>query len=312
MTNPNEQQQRPRPGKKPFATDEQVARAIDPSLNLMTDRRQGHVKRVLEVAGIVLFLLALFFGTSIVKPETVVKPYKSGFETVELRLREALSQIPESESDARPFLAEIYEALGHACYFQHKFSEANQYYLCAGELYETLNGSRSEGKAKSLWNVAHTLWVQGDRKAAESALQQAAALYRTQQGEMGLHMLQACLHRQARLCAEQGNWESALTAAKEVVQLQIDEYGEEHPLTLQGKLVVSDCLIELKRFEKAESLLLNTYALVAGQATPDALLVSEALKSLVDLYTGWDREEEADRYDHLLTASLEQGSRSQS
>ena len=74
---------------------------------------------------------------------------------------------------------------------------------------------------------------------------------------------------------------------REALDIRLDAYGETHELTTDVKRALGSCLTALAHYDKAESLLLDSYAFYKNEQEQDEL--QEALEALIDLYTAWGK-----------------------
>ena len=152
--------------------------------------------------------------------------------------------------------------------------------------------------AYGLQNLAGWLVEEGDYETAEPLLEEALAMNQRvlQSDHPDIAITQSGM---AVLLLETDRADGALEMAVAASETLAATFGDDHWRTAWARCLEGASLAALGRFADAEPLLLQAYELLSTGTGARVSQVASASRYLVDLYTAWDRPEDAARYSEV-------------
>ena len=104
----------------------------------------------------------------------------------------------------------------------------------------------------------------------------------------------------AAFLEERGDYGRAEKYYREAVEVNRKALGEKNMWTVLAVIDLGGALIKLKRFDEAESLLIDSYTYMRGKLKTQSVNMQKAIESLVNLYETWNKPDKADEYRAFL------------
>ena len=155
-------------------------------------------------------------------------------------------------------------------------------------------GSQNTKVAVVLLNLGISLQAQGRAAESEEIYRQALEIRRARFGERH-HKVAAVATNLASLLVATGRFEEAKRLALEA----LETFREAMPDTWRiahAQSVLGSCLAGAGRFEEAEPLLLESYPILVEHQRECTRYTTDAVRRLIDLYDGWERQDESEKY----------------
>ena len=213
----------------------------------------------------------------------------------ELFYREAIAMQRFLLGEDHPDIA---MALNNLAFVVHKKGELNAAIAMSREsleMYQRTVGSDHLSVARGKNNLATLLIENKEYAAAEQPLREALDLRRQLLGlehpDVAVSMILL-----ADLFVETARYAEALDLAVPAKTICVEALGLDHWQTASAASAQGAALAGLKRYDKAEPLLVESYKVLRNDADARPLYVSSARRWLVDLYIQTGRPAEAERY----------------
>jgi tetratricopeptide (TPR) repeat protein len=257
-------------------------------------------------------------------------------------LRQALALRERRFGQKHPHTLVSLNKLGLLLRDKREYAAAREVFERTLELRRELLGSEHPHVGVSLNNLGLVLYAQGDYEQAADVFEEALAVYRRTLDPGDARIVETLVNLGAAL-RQRGELEAALVRCQEALEVvSADDPGYSNLLYLIGRLyldrgdpqsaepmlresfrihcgrsdanpramltvegALTDCLIGLKRFEEAERLLLERYALQAEKPGPEDPRTRATLERLAALYEAWDKPAEAEKYRARLPSGPE-------
>ena len=111
----------------------------------------------------------------------------------------------------------------------------------------------------------------------------------------------------ARFYLTHGRFGDALPHARNQLESYRMQIVEDHTWTMDARVILGLCLLELDRFQEAEAHFLRAYGAYEEAGDREQPRAQELVSHLVTLYGGWGRPEEKARFRRLLLPAEEEG-----
>ncbi len=151
----------------------------------------------------------------------------------------------------------------------------------------------------TLDSYAALLKAKGDYEHAERLQREAIAIARKAFGDEH-RAIAITTGKLAGIIRATGDARRALPVYRDALARYERLLAPDHPTILSSHANVGACLIDLARYQEAETLLLPTYQTLQETQGPDHRLTKSALNYLVTLYEAWDKPDKAATYRALL------------
>ena len=143
-------------------------------------------------------------------------------------------------------------------------------------------------------NVAWAEYRRGRSREAERIFR--AALPVLDSAWVGTPSISLTLVNYGEVLASAGKCDEAEPLLGRAVGLELEQLPEDHDRVIRARRLWGGCLLELTRFEEAESPLLAAYHSLLEARGPDDAFTVAAASDLQRLYVAWGRQDEAERY----------------
>ena len=204
-------------------------------------------------------------------------------------LNEALAILREALGDAHPDVARTLINLGTLRFRMGEAEAAEQAYREALAIQRTALRDGHPALASTLQSLASLLKYSGTHfEESEALYQEALAVRRATLDTLHLS-LGITLNSYADLLRRHARWAAAVAPSTEA--LRIFEHHEVTRRVVRARLDLGHCFLQLNRYAEAEPLLLAAHEALAD--TPQA---SSSRALLAQLYTAWNRPEQAAQY----------------
>ncbi|MCG8403702.1 MAG: serine/threonine-protein kinase [Phycisphaerales bacterium] len=226
------------------------------------------------------------------------------FDHAEPLLRESLSIRLKVLGERHPHVAKNMNNLAALLYAKKDYDAAEPLYRKALEMYSELVGEKHPLVGTILNNLGNLKRAKGEygeearqfyRRSIETFNETLPANHRYQAGPLvGLGML----------LIKMGDFAEAEPYLQKALVIHRSTLPDTHPRTVQTEELLSRCLMELRRFENAESVLLESYSRlseVRGEGEP-AIVAARA--RLASLYERWGKPEAAEKYSDKAAATV--------
>ncbi|MGD8536990.1 MAG: tetratricopeptide repeat protein, partial [Candidatus Aminicenantes bacterium] len=104
----------------------------------------------------------------------------------------------------------------------------------------------------------------------------------------------------AAFLEERDDYDRAEKYYREAVEINRELLGEKNMRTILAEIDLGNVLIKLRRFDEAESLLIDSYKYMRGRLKTQSVNMRKAIESLVSLYETWNKPDKAEEYRALL------------
>ncbi len=180
-----------------------------------------------------------------------------------------------------------------------QYSEAKKLYDEAFAAFEHTYGLQHPYTAGIVNNLALTYCSLGDYEKSEELHRQALELHK-QVYPPGHHKISYPYIGLGAVYSAQGEYVEAESMYRQALELTEPNFAADHPRIAEIKSLLGGCLCELGRFEEAERVLLESYTSQKETYSNKDKRTRDTLQRLVELYTDWDKPDEAATYQSLL------------
>ena len=215
-------------------------------------------------------------------------------EAEELYL-EALEMDRTLLGDDHPYVAYDMGVLATLLFEKGDYDAAEPYYRNSLDMRRRILGERHRSTLNSQNNFAFFLLHTGQPATAEPLFRKNLIMLKEELGD--IHPFVGTTHHnlaQARLF--QGDPEEAMREVEEAIRIRKEAMGEDNPYVAISVGLRGAILAETGQFEEAEQILLATHEVLNEAFGPQSLYVRDARKRLHQLYTDWDKPEQAASY----------------
>jgi serine/threonine protein kinase/Tfp pilus assembly protein PilF len=221
--------------------------------------------------------------------------YKGGLDSAEVLLRNALNTRRASRSTDNLGLAKTLDDLGWLLLTEGNMDEAEMHFRESLTIRRRLLSPEHPQVAVSLDNMGWLLQQKGDLAGAETYSREALALKRKILDPNDPELANS-YNGLAAILRAKGDYQGAEPLFRAALAIQAHAFSERHLMTAITANRLGDCLVALARFEEAEPLLVDSYPRIAAARGADDEMSLVALQRLINLYDGWGKPVEADRY----------------
>lgn len=215
------------------------------------------------------------------------------FPEAEALQREALAMYRELFGDDHATIAYATNDLAKQLREQGRLEEAATLYREAVDRFARPLGSSHPFTAVVRTNLAWTEHLRGQDVKAEAIYRRAVPILDS--AWAGTPAIASTLVDFGVVLATRGKCREAEPLLRRALQQERGRWPPEHERVVRPQRQLGTCLANLRRFDEAESLLLDTYRTVIEVGRPTGAVVDIA-RELVRLYELWDRQELAARY----------------
>ena len=161
-----------------------------------------------------------------------------------------------------------------------------------------LYGNEHVNVAIDLNNLGNLLLKNGDYKESEPLLREAAAILKKQdQPELSIIM-----GNLGELIAKKGDPAAAEPILADALATGLQVFGGQNQDVAKIRSKYGACLIQLRKFDKAEEELLAALPVLRDSLGVQNETTQGIISRLVELYEAWGKEEEASKYRALLSS----------
>jgi tetratricopeptide (TPR) repeat protein len=217
--------------------------------------------------------------------EEVVKVDPSDLQK---QIDELLSQAPDS-----PLLASLYKSLGKAHKDAVRYTEVEEPYQKALELYEHQLGKEHSDVAFTLNELAELYKLQGKYSKAEPMYLRSLEILERQLGEDHLSVASS-LNNLALLYESQGKYSEAEPLYLRSLEIRERQLGEDHSDVAQSLNNLALLYESQGKYSEAERMYLRSLEILERQLGEDHLLVANSLNNLAGLYKSQGQYSEAE------------------
>lgn len=224
------------------------------------------------------------------------------YDGAESRYQEALAMRQKLLGKEHPEVANSLNNMGTLLHDKKAYAEAETIHREALAMRRKLFGETHPDVANSLSNLAAVVMRTSGYQDAAQLMQEALAIEKSLLGEdhprvgMSLHNLAATLHFN-------GDCEAADPHYRSSIAIYQKAHPEGHPLTAVFESHWADCLKKAGQYELSEATLLRSHETLVDTYGGEHGYTQYARKSLVSLYTKWNKPEQADHWRKQVTAS---------
>lgn len=202
-------------------------------------------------------------------------------QTIEVEQRVKGPTHPESMRTVNN-LAILYMSMG-------KLEEAEQLVLEGLEMRRRVLGDDHPDTLRAMGTFAELTRVKGDVAGAEKLFREVVAEHRRVLGPthptLALH-----LYSLANLVAHRGDMAEAEQFFRESLEICRTSLPEKHFQTAVSQVGLGACLLKLKRFEEAETLVLDAFSNLQGNPEVTPYWQQSIAMVLMKIYEGWETE----------------------
>lgn len=208
-------------------------------------------------------------------------------ESLEMRRKIAKGRLDTEVATSLNNLASLLQDKGD-------FTEAERRYRDALDMRRKILDDQHPSVARSLSNLGLVLHLRGNSAEAEKYLREAL-LIADKNPEVTAFERAVYLRHLASVLVALGKPAEGEDRAQEALALFRDDDPDSWRVP-DTESVLGGCLAAQGRFEEAEPLLIQSYAVLAKDSGEGAKQVPVALKRIIDLYTAWGKPEQAAAY----------------
>ncbi|MBW3543009.1 MAG: serine/threonine-protein kinase [Planctomycetes bacterium] len=221
--------------------------------------------------------------------------HQKRFVEAEHMLRDLVEIYRRKHGDEHPATLSALNNLARAYHDQGMLAVAQHDFRQVVETAERVLGPDDLSTLQFRISLAENLQSQ---KLLAEAEAEFAAIHQAVQNRYGReHRYALNTARQlARAMAAAGNYEKAEPVLRDTLELQKKTLPAGHWLTAATESLLGECLMKLGKHADAEPLLVDSFRRLKDEGSAPADAVREAHRRVVELYEGWGRPEEADRW----------------
>ena len=217
------------------------------------------------------------------------------YSAAETNYQEALSIRRSVLGEQHPLVAQSLNNLAFLYYDMDQRDRALELSRNALAVYRQAYPGNHQDVAYGMQNLAGWLVEAGDYVTAEpllrEALQMNQALFEPDHPEIAITKTGMAI-----LLLRTGRAASAVVMAQAAHESLAESYGTDHWRTAWALSTQGASLTKLSRYDEAEPLLLGSYQQLQGNTGARPVHTDTARQYLIDLYTAWDRPQDAARY----------------
>ena len=225
------------------------------------------------------------------------------YSAAEANYQEALTMRRELFNEQHPLLGNSLNNLAFLYYDMGDNERALELSRNALAVYRNAYPGNHPDVAYGMQNLAGWLVEAGDYEAAEpllrEALQMNQALFDANHPEIAITQTGMAI-----LLLRTGRATAALEIAQTAHESLAEAYAPDHWRTAWALSTQGASLTQLSRYAEAEPLLLESYEQLRGNTGARAVHIDTARQYLMELYTAWDRPQDATRYSADAESSL--------
>ncbi|MCC7170901.1 MAG: tetratricopeptide repeat protein [Planctomycetes bacterium] len=154
---------------------------------------------------------------------------------------------------------------------------------------------------RAIGNLAHDYLRRGDVNAARPLAEEALAAAQRVLGPRHVDTLIA-IARMGNVFRNENDVEKALAHFEQAATGATEYLGAEHPTTCEFRIHRAAMWAKSNRFEEAEAELLAVHAVLAKRFGEDGRRTQVAVRELIDSYTAWGKNEQAEAWRAKLAA----------
>lgn len=226
--------------------------------------------------------------------EEYVESEKLYLEALQMR-RKLLGENHQRVANTLNSLAILYVRQG-------ELEKAEDAYRQAIDILISQNGEEHPYVAAGMYNLATVLIELGDFAEAESLLQKSMTI--TQMVLPETHRdRQRPIRGLASMYMKRQQYDSAEPLLREILTSMKNTRPEGHRYIADAQSDLAACITQLGKYVEAEELLVSGYEVHKEKRGADHGRTLETLERLIELYTVWDRPDEAASYKTILNSS---------
>ena len=220
------------------------------------------------------------------------------FDEAEAYMIEARDIFRRQLGDKHPNVVHCTNSLGVICHHKGDYDRAETLFREALAIQRERFGPDSPTVANTLVNLGGVLLARDEFDPAEALLQKALAIQRKVLSPSHLDMTLS-MTLVAKLLLERrapGDVEKADVVLRECLDIRGKTLPADHWQVIETEGLLGESLTLLRRFEQAESVLLESHRKLEAAGGPRGEQGRELLARLVRLYRAWDRSDDADKW----------------
>lgn len=153
--------------------------------------------------------------------------------------------------------------------------------------------------ATNLHNYSILLYRKGDREKAEAMSREALEIFRSIVGDV--HPAIATISDNlVKIMLAQGKYVEAEEKMQNIIEIREQVFPADSWMITDSKAKWGNCLAKLKRYEEAETILLESYPILKLEPGEDHPATKAAIRYIINLYQAWDKPEKVAEYEAFL------------
>ncbi len=219
---------------------------------------------------------------------------KGEYDSAEPYAREALSIFRTVFGTAHPELATSMSILGSILMEKKELGEAESLFRTSLDMRRRILGVNHRDTGMGITHLAELLRSQGNYSESEALYREVLAREPDGDDHPGIAIVSGLL---ANVLQDAGRYAEAESAYRDALRRMEKALPAGHVRVARALVGLGLCLTALRRFEEAETHLLEAYAAFPREQKLD---IQRVLRGLVELHVQWNKPSEAARYDLLL------------
>jgi tetratricopeptide (TPR) repeat protein len=180
-----------------------------------------------------------------------------------------------------------------------KLDTAEVLYEEALQINRKLYGEFHPEIATNLHNYSILLYRKGDREKAEAMSREALEIFRSFVGD--IHPAIATISDNlVKIMLAQGKYVEAEEKMRNIIEIREQVFPADSWMITDSKAKWGNCLAKLKRYEEAETILLESYPILKLEPGEDHPATKAAIKYIINLYKTWGKPEKIAEYEAFL------------
>jgi serine/threonine protein kinase len=233
---------------------------------------------------------------------------KGDYDGAEKYHREALRINQEKWGNEHQSVVDILGSLALLLWEKGEHDEAEMLLRDALTIQRKLSDEVNWGIISKLGTLGRWNYIKGNYEEAEKFFQEYLSNYIEDQKKsfsfISDSTLSYIITRRVKSIAafleERDDYDRAEKYYREAVEINRELLGEKNMRTILAEIDLGNVLIKLRRFDEAESLLIDSYKYMRGRLKTQSVNMRKAIESLVSLYETWNKPDKAEEYRALL------------
>jgi eukaryotic-like serine/threonine-protein kinase len=221
-------------------------------------------------------------------------------EEAERLYRQALEIYRKSLGNEHPTVATGIHNVAGVLMDRGKVEEAEQLFREEIDIARKTLGDEHPDTADAMRSLASVLQEKGQLQEAERLYRQALEIFRSKLGNQHPYVA-LCMTNLAGIFLARNHISGAVSLLNDVLAFPTDKLPEDSRNRARAKSVMGECLIQKHKYQEAETLLLEAYAVLSIKEKGGRSL-QKTSRQILNLYNAWGKPEKAEEF-RLKTSS---------